>query len=232
MAKLSFTTVKNTIAGSSGYRPIPRIERILSVKESMEYAANKTGYSAAKTRAAFMALAEVVKENAAMGVITSLASLGSFRNFVSGAFATMSGPWVKGQNMIITRCIVADEFKKTLEGIATENVLDAGVNPIIKTILDIATGVYGQITSRANFSVAGSDLAPDPEADDEGVWLVTSEGVLKSCEIITSELGQVIAKSDEVLTPGEYTLRIRTRAGFADGDIFEVNRKVDVVAAA
>jgi hypothetical protein len=42
-----------------------------------------------------------VRDNQALGNITYLDGVASVRNYVRGAFASLSGPWVKGVNMLV-----------------------------------------------------------------------------------------------------------------------------------
>jgi hypothetical protein len=73
-------------------------DRTMSRRETYDYCAERTGFKAAAIRAVFMALAEFIKENQRKGNITYLDGIASIRNYVKGAFAGLSGPWVKGAN--------------------------------------------------------------------------------------------------------------------------------------
>ena len=66
------------------------------------------------------------------------------------------------------------------------------------------------------FSIAGNDLAPDSTKEDEGVALVSAQGVETWCEIEFSDVQNVKARLASALPAGQYTLRVYTRSGFGD----------------
>ena len=84
-------------------------------------------------RAVFMALKEYVRENADKGNITYLDGVASIRNFCRGAFATSTGPWVRGVNGLVVAAVELDPFKGVLAGVIPTNNTD-GANPVIAWI--------------------------------------------------------------------------------------------------
>ena len=77
-------------------------------------------------------------ENADKGNITYLDGVASIRNFCRGAFASSTGPWVRGVNSLVVAAVELDPFKSVLAGIVPSNNTD-GANPVINTVLDETT---------------------------------------------------------------------------------------------
>ena len=230
MAKIKFITVKGQgdTAREPYYIGIPQHERTLTLREAYELCAEHTGYRATAVRAVFKALAEFVRSNQALGNITYIDGVASVRNYVRGAFEGLSGPWVKGVILLVVNAVEMDPFKSLLAGIVPANNTE-GAKPAINTVLDETTREYGVITGTDLFSIAGSDLAPDAEKDDEYVALVSKEGAETRAAIEFSDLQNVKARLGAALPAGEYTLKVYTRSGL--GDEFGVHvatRKVTV----
>ena len=97
---VKFITVKGQghLAAAPFYVGFVQHDRTMSRRETYEYCAERTGFKAAAIRAVFLALAEFIKENQRKGNITYLDGVASIRNYVKGAFASLTGPWVKGVN--------------------------------------------------------------------------------------------------------------------------------------
>ena len=230
MAKIKFITVKGQgdTAREPYYIGIPQHERSLSLREAYELCAEHTGYRATAVRAVFKALAEFVRSNQALGNITYIDGVASVRNYVRGAFEGLSGPWVKGVNLLVVNAVEMDPFKSLLAGMVPANNTE-GAKPAINTVLDETTREYDVITGTDLFSIAGSDLAPDAEKDDEYVALVSKDGAETRAAIEFSDLQNVKARLGAALPAGEYTLKVYTRSGL--GDEFGVHvatRKVSV----
>ena len=218
--KVKFMTVK----GSDGIRSrapfyigIPQHERIMSRKEAYAYCAEKTGYTQT-----------AVRENAAKGNVTHIDGVASVRHYVKGAFGDLKGPWMKGRNLLMVKAVEMEPFKTALSGAVLVNSTE-GARPVINTVFDETTREYGVITGTDLFSVAGSDLGPDSEREDEYVALVNAQGVETKCGIEFSDLQNVKARLATALPAGEYTLKVYTRSGM--GEAFGVHvatRKVTV----
>jgi len=214
MAKIKFMTAKgsDSISTTPFYIGVPQHERTMSKKESYEFFAEKTGYSATSIRGAFLALREYLGENAKKANITYCDGIASVRPFCKGAFAGLTGPWVKGKNYIQINAIALDPFKSILSDLTPTNQTE-GAKPSISTVLDTVTGVYDVITGTNVFATAGVDLGPDVTKTDEYVAVVDKSGVETKCETTLSTLGMVKAKLNTALAAGEYTLKIYTRSG-------------------
>ena len=212
-----FITLKgaSNIAATPFYVGLVQHERTMSRRETYEYCAERTGYKATAIRAVFMALAEYIKENQRRGNITYLDGVASIRNYVKGAFDSLTGPWVKGVNYLSVQAVEMDPFKTILAAVLPTNNTE-GAKPVINTVLDETTLVYDVITGTDVFSIAGADLAPDATKDDEYVALVDAHGVETRAEIDFSDLQNVKAHLASAIPAGDYTLKVYTRSGLGD----------------
>ena len=231
MAKVQFSTAKgpDRLARSPFYIGIPQHERTMGKKESYAYLSDRIGYKGTAIRAVFMGLADYAKENADKGNITQIDGVASIRNICRGPFEGLGGPWVKGKNLLVVAAVSLDPFKSVLSGITPVNRTE-GANPTINTVYDEEEGEYGVIVGTNLFSIAGSDLGPDPEKDDEYVAFVNSKGVeVAKAEITYSDLQNVKAKLESTIPAGEYTLTVYTRSGMGEEyGVKKATRKVTV----
>ena len=231
MAKVQFSTAKgpDRLARSPFYIGIPQHERTMGKKESYAYLSDRLGYKGTAIRAVFMGLADYAKENADKGNITQIDGVASIRNICRGPFEGLGGPWVKGKNLLVVAAVSLDPFKSVLSGITPVNRTE-GANPTINTVYDEEEGEYGVIVGTNLFSIAGSDLGPDPEKDDEYVAFVNSKGVeVAKAEITYSDLQNVKAKLESTIPAGEYTLTVYTRSGMGEEyGVKKATRKVTV----
>ena len=231
MAKVQFSTAKgpDRLARSPFYIGIPQHERTMGKKESYAYLSDRIGYKGTAIRAVFMGLADYAKENADKGNITQIDGVASIRNICRGPFEGLGGPWVKGKNLLVVAAVSLDPFKSVLSGITPVNRTE-GANPTINTVYDEEEGEYGVIVGTNLFSIAGSDLGPDPEKDDEYVAFVNSKGVeVAKAEITYSDLQNVKAKLETTIPAGEYTLTVYTRSGMGEEyGVKKATRKVTV----
>ena len=174
-----YMTVKgsNTMSLTPYYIGIVQHERTMSKKEAYAYCAEKTGFTPTQVRAAFMALAEYIRENQGRGNITFLDEVTSIRNYVMGAFEGLTGPWVKGKNLLVVKSVEMDPFKSIVSDATLINNME-GAKPIINTVFDDETREYGEIRIGNVFSIAGADLAPDETKADEFVALLNDMGTV------------------------------------------------------
>ena len=228
-----FITVKgsNMLAPTPYYIGIVQHERTMTTKEAYAYCAEKTGFTPTQVRAAFMALAEYIRENQGRGNITFLDEVTSIRNYVMGAFEGLAGPWVKGKNLLIVKSVEMDPFKSVVSDATLVNNME-GAKPIIKTVFDENTREYGEISIGNVFSIAGADLAPDDTKADEFVALLNDMGtVICKATISYSDLQNVKGVfEDAEVEPGEYTIAVFTRSGMGEEyGVKKATRKVSVV---
>ena len=227
-----YMTVKgsNTMSLTPYYIGIVQHERTMSKKEAYAYCAEKTGFTPTQVRAAFMALAEYVRENQGRGNITFLDEVTSIRNYVMGAFEGLTGPWVKGKNLLVVKSVEMDPFKSIVSDATLINNME-GAKPVINTVFDEETREYGEIRIGNVFSIAGADLAPDGTKADEFVALLNDMGtVICKATISYSDLQNVkgVFEGTEV-EPGEYTIAVFTRSGMGDEyGVKSATRKVTV----
>ena len=227
---VKYITVKgpDRLAREPFYMGIPQHDRTLSRREFYDLVAGRTGYRPTAVKAVFMALAEYIRENQRKGNITYIDGVASIRNYVRGAFAGLSGPWVKGRNVLMVNAVEMEPFKTILVGVVPSNNTE-GAKPVINTVLDETTLVYDVITGTDVFSIAGADLAPDTTKADEYVALVDVHGVETKAEITFSDLQNVKARLASSLLAGEYTLKVYTRSGLGDQfGVHVASRKVVV----
>ena len=227
---VKFITVKGSenLGRSPFYVGLVQHDRTMSRRETYEYLAERTGYKATAIRAVFMAAAEFIRENQRKGNITYIDGVASIRNYVRGAFAGLSGPWVKGRNVLMVNAVEMEPFKTILVGVVPSNNTE-GAKPVINTVLDETTLVYDVITGTDTFSIAGADLAPDTTKEDEYVALVDVHGIETKAEITFSDLQNVKAHLASSLLAGEYTLKVYTRSGLGDQfGVHVASRKVVV----
>lgn len=227
---LTFVTAKGStrLTSTPYYIGLPRHERTMSKKETYALCAERTGYKPTAVKAVFLALGEYLKENAERGNITYMDGIASVRNYVRGAFEGLAGPWIKGKNYLMVEAVEMNPFKSLLLGVIPKNDV-TGAKPIINTVLDETTREYGEITGTDVFSIAGADLAPDAEKDDEYVCLADDEGVEYKAEITYSDLQNVKAKLNTAIPAGDYTLCVYTRSGMGEEfGVKKATRKVIV----
>ena len=227
---VKYITVKgpDRLAREPFHMGVPQHERTLSRREFYDLVAGRTGYKPTAVKAVFMALAEYIRENQRRGNITYIDGVASIRNYVRGAFAGLSGPWVKGRNVLMVNAVEMEPFKTILVGVVPSNNTE-GAKPVINTVLDETTLVYDVITGTDTFSIAGADLAPDTTKEDEYVALVDVHGIETKAEITFSDLQNVKARLASSLLAGEYTLKVYTRSGLGDQfGVHVASRKVQV----
>ena len=227
---VKFIPVKGSenLGRSPFYVGLVQHERTMSRRETYEYLAERTGYKATAIRAVFMAAAEFIRENQRKGNITYIDGVASIRNYVRGAFAGLSGPWVKGRNVLMVNAVEMEPFKSLLVAVVPTTKTE-GAKPTINTVLDETTLVYDVITGTDTFSIAGADLAPDATKEDEYVALVDAHGIETKAEITFSDLQNVKARLASSLLAGEYTLKVYTRSGLGDQfGVHVASRKVVV----
>ena len=227
-----FITVKgsNVVSPTPYYIGIVQHERTMSKKEAYAYCAEKTGFMPTQVRAAFMALAEYIRENQGRGNITFLDEVTSIRNYVMGAFEGLTGPWVKGKNLLVVKSVEMDPFKSIVSDATLINNME-GAKPIINTVFDDETREYGEIRIGNVFSIAGADLAPDETKADEFVALLNDMGTVIAKAVLSySDLQNVKGTFEGVeVEPGEYTLAVFTRSGMGDAfGVKSATRKVTV----
>ena len=224
----------STLSGKVFYIANIQNDRILATKETYAYLCNEVGGKRADHASAWKAFFEYVKDNAANGNSTRAESLGVFRNIVKGGFETSVGPWVRGRNRLEIECIELAEFKNALEGMEAVNATQ-GDKPIIKSVLDTALEEYDVLRVGDLLSMAGQNLAPDTENEDEYVALLRGDELVKKATVSKSEINVVEFKFEGVtLEPGEYRLAVYTRCGDSGEDVSvkSATRTVRVVTAA
>lgn len=218
----------STLSEETFYRGLVQHVRNMSLKESLAYFAEETGYKEAQVKAAILAFVDEIKRNAHLGQISYMDGVAYITITCKGAFKGPTGPWVKGANWLELVTVEVKPWKTALEEFKPENQTE-GLKPVIDSVLDTVTGQYDEITGTDVFSVGGNNLAPDPEQEDEGVTLVAEDGTRNAAENTYSDIGMVKGKLPAAIPAGKYTLEIATRCGL--GSAYEVRvatRKITV----
>ena len=210
------------------YRGLVQHVRNMSLKESLAYFAEETGYKEAQVKATILSFVDEVKRNARLGQISYMDGVAYIAITCKGAFKGPTGPWVKGTNWLELGVVEVKPWKTALEEFKPENQTE-GLKPVIDSVLDTVTDQYDEISGTDVFSVGGNNLAPDPEQEDEGVALVAEDGTKNAAEVTYSDIGLVKAKMPAALPAGKYTLEIATRCGLGSAyEVRVVTRKVTV----
>ena len=86
------------------------------------------------------------------------------------------------------------------------------------------------IAGTNEFTIAGTDLGPDSEKDDEYVALLNKDGQMAAkAEIVFSSLQLVRCALEAALEPGSYTLVVYTRSGMGEAyGVKSATRKISV----
>ena len=188
-------------------------ERIMSKRETYQHLVEKVGGTRADHAAGWKAIMEQIRDNANRGNATRIDGLGVFRNTVKGGFMTSVGPWVKGANLILIECRELTEFRNALEGVVPVNNTQ-GDKPTVKSILNTELDDWDIVRVGDVLSIAGTNLAPDMEVEDEYVGLYKGDELVVKATITKSELNTVECKFEGVtLEPGDYRVGVFTRCG-------------------
>jgi len=234
MATPKFATVvgKSTKAATPYYIGLIQHESTMTKKETYRHLASKTNYSEAQIKAAFLALAKVLKSNADKGNDALVDGLARFKIYAKGSVAGSTGPWVKGVNYLEIVPVEANDFKDAMSGIIPVNVTE-GLKPSISSVFDIVTGEYDLVTGTNVISIGGTNLAPDTTKTDEKAYLEFSDGTILPLTIQSSTLTLVKAKLSAVPTKtGKAKLVVATRCGMGtEYGVKLATRNLNVVAA-
>ena len=233
MAKTNarFATVKgqsDALSTDPFYRGIPQCERVMSVNETLAYLNEKLGYETAKIRSTLTALGKVQLAYLNKGAFSVFDGVSAVKIACRGGFKNVDGPWEKGRNSLVAISVERDPYKSTFEGVTPENITE-GLTPVINTVMDETTGEFDVLTGTDPFSVAGYNLAPDPDAEDEYVGLIDQDGTLTKAAITHSDIGNVKAALTSAPAAGRYTLVVATRCGLgSEFAVVEARRKITV----
>ena len=231
MAAEKFITIKGSgkLTSKSFYIGIVQHGRTMTKKETYAFLADALGYTEANIRGVFLGLKKFLQTNADKGNITQVDGVVSVRNLVKGAFAGSKGPWVKGKNYLLVNAVELDPFKSTMDGVVPTNKTD-GAAPAISSILDNVTGKYDVIEGTDEFTIAGTDLGPDSEKDDEYVAAMKPDGtIVAKAEIVYSSLQLVRCKFAQAVEKGAYTLAVFTRSGMGgEYGVKSATRKITI----
>ena len=223
-ANARFATVKGqseTFGTAPFYVGIIQCERVASDRETLAILSERTGFEVAKIRSLFLALAKIIRFYAGRGVFVTLDGVTAFRILCKGGFQNVTGPWVKGVNVLQIASCELNPFKSVLADLTPSNVTE-GLKPVINTVMDLVTKEYDVIAGTNEFSVDGYNLALDEAREDEFVGIRAPDGTFTKAEVTYSDLGQTKAKFAEAPEAGTYTLVVATRCG--EGGDYKLRR--------
>lgn len=230
-ANARFATMKGqseTFGTAPFYVGIIQCERVASSRETLAILSERTGFEVAKIRSLFLALAKIIRAYAGKGVFVTLDGVTAFRILCKGGFQNVTGPWVKGVNILQIASCELNPFKSVLADLTPSNVTE-GLKPVINTVMDLVTKEYDVIAGTNEFSVDGYNLALDEAREDEFVGIRASDGTLVKAEVTYSDLGQTKAKFAEAPEAGTYTLVVATRCGLGtEFGVVTVERKITI----
>lgn len=230
-ANARFATVKGqseTFGTAPFYVGIIQCERVASSRETLAILSERTGFEVAKIRSLFLALAKIIRAYAGKGVFVTLDGVTAFRILCKGGFQNVTGPWVKGVNILQIASCELNPFKSVLADLTPSNVTE-GLKPVINTVMDLVTKEYDVIAGTNEFSVDGYNLALDEAREDEFVGIRAPDGTFTKAEVTYSDLGQTKAKFTEAPEAGTYTLVVATRCGLGtEFGVVTAERKVNV----
>lgn len=230
-ANARFATVKGqseTFGTAPFYVGVIQCERVASSRETLAILSERTGFEVAKIRSLFLALAKIIRAYAGKGVFVTLDGVTAFRILCKGGFQNVTGPWVKGVNVLQIASCELNPFKSVLADLTPSNVTE-GLKPVINTVMDLVTKEYDVIAGTNEFSVDGYNLALDEAREDEFVGIRAPDGTFTKAEVTYSDLGQTKAKFTEAPEAGTYTLVVATRCGLgAEFGVVTAERKVSV----
>ena len=104
----------------------------------------------------------------------------------------------------------------------------------VQSVMDVPLKKFDQIVIGHPVSLAGVNMAIDPDQPDEGVWLENGKGtVVCRAEVSFSDAQVVDCCFHDPVKPGKYTLVLANRAGKKGSDykLCRHCREVTVVAA-
>ena len=230
-ANARFATVKGqseTFGTAPFYVGIIQCERVASSRETLAILSERTGFEVAKIRSLFLALAKIIRAYAGKGVFVTLDGVTAFRILCKGGFQNVTGPWVKGVNILQIASCELNPFKSVLADLTPSNVTE-GLKPVINTVMDLVTKEYDVIAGTNEFSVDGYNLALDEAREDEFVGIRASDGTFTKAEVTYSDLGQTKAKFTEAPEAGTYTLVVATRCGLgSEFGVVTAERKITI----
>ena len=227
-----FVLIYSTLGGC--YVGIVQHLRKIGFNEAVGYFAEKCDKSAAKMSAIFKALGDAVVEVAAKAQEANAGDFGKSSVVVKGSFASLRGPWVVGKNLLQIIFKVGEAIKTGLKAIIP-SVISDDVQPTITSVLDVQEDTFNYIKRGDTIQIAGDDLAPDTDAEDERVYfrnrLVQTETIYPAT-IVSSDLQivKITCPASSTMPIGDYDLVIQTRCGFGESvSLKTVTRKVMVL---
>ena len=220
MAKLSYTTTLSTFKkgdNSPCYKAHVKHNGTVSSEDFVKLLAERSGENKERVRYIWeLAQAEIIRQ-LSEGNRLELESIAA-GIAVSGSFDSANAAWDREKNKLSPFINAKGEFKAALANLETVNVTQ-GAKPVILSVLDTIHQTDGLIVGgdEVDLLISGKDLAVNEEAEDEGVWLEDSKGVIVATATVTmSDKSIINCHLPNVPGDGEYKLVVATRGGLGE----------------
>ena len=220
MAKLSYTTVLSQFKKGDNapcYSARVKHNGTVSTDDFVKALAERSGENKERVRYIWdLAQAEITRQLAA-GNRLELESL-SAGITVTGSFDSANAAWDREKNKLSPFINAKGELKNALADIETVNITE-GAKPVILSVLDTIHQTDGLIVGgeECDVLISGKELAVNPDAEDEGVWLEDSKGVIVATATVSmSDKSIINCHLTTMPTDGEYKLVVATRGGLGE----------------
>lgn len=127
-------------------------------------------------------VAEVMAQVLNEGNAVNLGSICRFRPSIKGTLASDEAVLTSADNPVVVTCSAGSMIKSVAANATTLRVSSAAV-PTLLGVADLSTGTAGQIASDAAFLAFGERMTWDTAADDEGFFVVASNGDEVKCTV-------------------------------------------------
>ena len=220
MAKLSYTTSLSTFkkgGNSPCYTAHVKHNGTVKSEDFVKLLAERSGENKERVRYIWeLAQAEIIRQ-LSEGNRLELESIAA-GIAVSGSFDSANAAWDREKNKLSPFINAKGELKAALANLETVNITQ-GAKPVILSVLDTVHKTDGLIVggTEVDILISGKDLAVNEEAEDEGVWLEDSKGVIVATATVTmSDKSIINCHLPNVPGDGEYKLVVATRGGLGE----------------
>lgn len=217
MAKLSYTTVLSQFKkgdNSPCYSARVKHNGTVSTDEFVKRLAERSGEEKERVRFIWELAQNELARQLGAGKRIELGSL-SAGIAVAGSFDSANAPWDSQTNKLVPHLNTKGELKNALVDLEAVNVTE-GAKPVVLSVLDTIFAEDGVLKGNANITalISGKDLAVDPQAADEGVWLEDKNGVIVATATVNdSDCATIDCTFAETPAEGDYKLVVATRGG-------------------
>ena len=234
MAKLSYTTSLSTFKkgdNSPCYTAHIKHNGTVSSDDFIKRLAERSGEERERVRFIWELAQNELARQLAAGKRIELEAI-SAGIAVAGSFDSANATWNPEKNKLVPFINAKGELKNALADLETENITE-GAKPTILSVLDAVAEIEAYLTGSGECRVyiSGKDLAVNSSAEDEGVWLEDTKGVVAATGTVTeSDSSTVNCSFDALPDDGDYKLVVATRGGMgAEFGVALAKKSVKVV---